>query len=179
MLSCLFWIWLDSVQFILCTFFWYGGHSAQYKPDEALPESGFHEYHSLTPDVTYEQMEIFLKYHNRSAVQRRRANGNVGRMSCEILRTRPLWLWLRLKEEARTLLSLKKLNMEAYIQRDQIGCSCIPPLLKNQNIGKASSLSKPFYTEAAAPLKTAWLCKEVTDELTKWWKHMRMVLLNV
>lgn len=76
---------------------------------------------SLTPEALYEQMEIFLKYHNRTAVQQGRVNGNVGRMSCEVLRTRSLWLWLRLKEETRTLLSQKKLNMEAYIQRNQIG----------------------------------------------------------
>lgn len=81
------------------------------------PVSTFHKYHSLTPDVTYEQMEIFHEYHNRTAVQRGRVDGNVGRMSCEILRSRPLWLWLGLKEETRTLLSQNELNMEAYIQR--------------------------------------------------------------
>ena len=81
--------------------------------------STFHEYHSLKPDVTYEQMEIFHKYHNRTAVQRGRVDGNVGRMSCEMLRSRPLWLWLGLTDETRTLLSQKELNMEAYIQR---GC---------------------------------------------------------
>lgn len=76
---------------------------------------------SPTPDVTSEQMEIFLEYHNRTAVQRGTVNGNVGRMSCEILSTRPLWLWLRLQEETRTLLSQKELNMEAYTQRGRMG----------------------------------------------------------
>ena len=66
----------------------YSPHSFQkWKWDGARhghPVSVFHEYCSLKPDVTCEQMEIFLKYHSRTAVQRGRVNGNVGRMSCEI-----------------------------------------------------------------------------------------------
>lgn len=54
-----------------------------------------------------EQMEIFLEYHNTTAGRRGGVNGNVGRMSCKFLRTRPLWLWLQLKEETRTSLSQK------------------------------------------------------------------------
>lgn len=75
---------------------------------------------SLTPDVTYEQMEIFLKYHNRTAVQRGRVNGNVGRMSCEMFEDQTIVALAQLKKETRTLLSQEELNMEAYVQRDRL-----------------------------------------------------------
>lgn len=73
---------------------------------------------SALPDVTNEQMEMFLKYHNTTPRQRGRVNGNVGRMSCKGLRSRPLWLWLQWKKKTRSSLFQKSLEMHEYIQRD-------------------------------------------------------------
>ncbi|KAK9516291.1 hypothetical protein VZT92_024232 [Zoarces viviparus] len=45
--------------------------------EPSLP-SAFRDYHSRTPDVAYEQMEISLKHHTRTAVQQGKSKWKCG-----------------------------------------------------------------------------------------------------